>query len=76
MEGTDEMNLTCITEENKAHIDSLSYEELLRHYRFAETGDPWFQKEIGAYWLKRMQELRSQPNGDAIHIAASKSIGW
>ena len=63
-----------LTPENKAHIDRLSYEELLRHNRFAPAGDPWFQGETGDYWLKRMRELRD--TGSSGHVAASKRIGW
>jgi hypothetical protein len=62
-----------LTPEHKAHIDSLSYEALLRHNRFAPAGDPWFQGETGTYWLKRMAELR---DAGADHVGASKRIGW
>jgi hypothetical protein len=62
-----------LTAENKAHIDNLSYEGLLRHWRFAPLGDPWFQGETAAYWSKRMSELRAQ---GADHVGASKKIGW
>lgn len=65
-----------LTPERKAHIDSLSYEQLLSRWRFAPIGDPWFQDETGDYWAQRMKELRSQPGGDGQHVAASKSIGW
>ena len=63
-----------LTPENRAHIDSLSYEGLLRHNRYAPVGDPWFQGETGDYWLKRMAELRDADPGGA--VAASKRIGW
>jgi hypothetical protein len=49
-----------LTEENKQYIDSLSYESLLSHWRFASLGDPWFQDETGDYWNKKMRELREQ----------------
>lgn len=62
-----------LTPENKRHIDSLDYEGLLRHWRFAPVGDPWFCGETGEYWAKRMKELREQ---DADHVGASKKIGW
>jgi len=62
-----------LTPENKLHIDSLPYPHLLRHLRFAPDGDPWFQGETGAYWLERMNELRTQ---GADHVGASKTIGW
>ena len=65
-----------LTPENKAHIDGLSYEALLSHWRFAPMGDPWFQDETGDYWSKRMAELRAQPEGHKRHVAASKSLGW
>lgn len=65
-----------LTKENKNHIDNLSYEQLLRHWRFAALGDPWFQGETGDYWNKRMKDLRSKPGGDARHVSSSKAIGW
>ncbi len=65
-----------LTEENKKYIDSLSYQELLGHWRFALAGDPWFRGETGDYWRKRMSELRSRPGGHSEHVRASKAIGW
>ena len=65
-----------LTDGRKAHIDSLDYEALLRHWRSAPLGDPWFQGETGYYWGKRMNELRSRPGGDAKHVASSKAVGW
>ena len=62
-----------LTPENKASIDSRSYEELLSHWRFAPAGDLWFQGETGSYWSKRMAELKNQ---GANHVGASKHIGW
>jgi hypothetical protein len=62
-----------LTPENKDHIDSLSYEQLLSRWRFAPIGDPWFQGETGDYCGKRMSELR---NNEADHVQASKNIGW
>ncbi len=62
-----------LTEENKKHIDSLGYEELLRCWRFAPVGSPWFKGETCIYWKQRMNELRAQ---GADHVGASKSIGW
>lgn len=63
-----------LTEEHKAKIDGMSYEALLRHWRFAPPGDPWFQGETGEYWGNRMAQLRrDDPDG---HVAASKAIGW
>ena len=62
-----------LTAENKKHIDSLSYEQLLSKWRFALVGDVWLQGETGDYWSKRMAELREQ---GVDHVGASKSIGW
>lgn len=62
-----------LTMEQKDHIDGLSYEALLSHWRFASVGDPWFQGETGDYWSKRMRELRV---AGANHVGASKSLGW
>ncbi len=65
-----------LTDKLKATIDSMSYEDMLRNWRFAPIGDALFQDESGDYFSKRMKELRSQPDADARHVAASKSIGW
>lgn len=61
-----------LTPENKAHIDDLLYEDLLRRWRFAPAGDPWFQGETGQYWSKRMTEVRAS---GVDHVGASKRIG-
>lgn len=65
-----------LIDDNKKHIDSLSYKELLRHWRFSPTGDPWFVGETGLYWARRMRELRAAPGGDAEHVRCSKELGW
>lgn len=61
-----------LTPENKKAIDDKSYEDLLSRWRFAPSGDPWFQGETGQYWAKRMAELRDTVD----HVAISKKIGW
>ncbi len=62
-----------LTVENKEHIDSLSYEDLLRRWRFSPAGDPWFQGETGKYWGVRMNELKAT---GIDHVGISKKIGW
>ena len=62
-----------LTPENKKIIDNMSYRSLLSKWRFAPSGDPWFQGETGQYWSERMNELRS---AGADHVGASKSLGW
>jgi len=61
-----------LTPENKKHIDSLSYHGLLEHWRFAPSGDEWFQGETGKYWGERMAELKKKDPGGA--VAASKAL--
>ena len=68
-----EEEMMDLTPENKQHIDSLDYEDLLRHWCFAAVGDAWFQGETGQYWQKRMKEVR---DAGADHVGASKRIGW
>lgn len=63
-----------MTEEQKAWIDSASYEELLSKWRFAAVGDPMFQGPCGKYYSEVMTRKRSEdPDG---HVRASKKIGW
>ena len=62
-----------LTEEVKRSIDSMSYLQLLRKWRFAPVGDEWFQGESGVYIGKRMKELKAQ---GVNHTKASKEIGW
>ncbi len=62
-----------LTPENKAHIDSQSYEDLLRAWRHSPVSNTWFQGETGDYWRARMIELRDK---GADHVGASKRIGW
>jgi len=60
-----------LTPENKDHIDSLNYEQMLYHLRFAPFGDPWFKGETRAYWMDRMNLLRKQCDP----VAISKRVG-
>ena len=62
-----------LTAENKKHIDSLSYEDLLSKWRFASIGDKWMQDETGAYWAERMSLKRVQ-HPDPVGV--SKRLGW
>ena len=64
-----------LTEENKKIIDNKTYEQLLSGIRFAPIGDRWFQGETGDYWMKRANELRSQPGGNEKHVSVSKLLG-
>lgn len=62
-----------LTEDNKKHIDGLSYDSLLNQWRHTPAGSPWFQGETGDYWGERMNVLRAQ---GADHVGASKRSGW
>jgi len=61
-----------LTPENKEYIDSLSISVLLSHWRFALSGDKWFQGETGDYWAKRMAEVQAQDN--EAYVRASKDL--
>ena len=63
-----------LTDENKEYIDGLTHYELLARWRSAPAGDKWFQGETGEYWGKRIAEMRSKNNAQA--VADSKAIGW
>lgn len=65
-------NIGELTPEKKAQIDAMSYEQLLKKWRFAKAGDPLFVGETGDYYGKRMNALRDTVD----HVAASKHIGW
>ena len=59
----------------KAWIDKASYESLLSKWRYAASGSPWFQGELGDYYAKRMADKRNAIGDDAA-VRASKSVGW
>jgi len=72
-------------QEMKAWIDQASYEDLLRKWRFAEVGSPWFAGEVGEYYKEMMGKRRQAEmvaetlmTGDVpdVHVRASKRIGW
>lgn len=63
-----------MTDAIKTQIDGMTYEDLLRRWRYAVVGDPIFQGDVGKYYSDRMFTLR---DGDpAAAVAASKRIGW
>ena len=64
-----------LTKENKKYIDSLSYEQLLSHWRFAQSGDLWFQGETGDYWGSTMN-MKKKEVGQNEAVRISKDIGW
>ena len=64
-----------MTQDERDWIDNASYEELLRRWRMASAGSPWFQGETGAYYESVMKRRRTEV-GATEHVRASKSIGW
>jgi len=63
-----------MTPEQKKWIDEATYEDLLRKWRFAASGDPMFQGDAGDYYAKVMVEKKAYDPAEA--VAASKRIGW
>lgn len=61
--------------EMRAWIDQADYEALLRRWRLAPTGSPFFAGEVGQYYEARLAAKRREV-GAAEHVRASKSIGW
>jgi len=64
-----------LTKENKKHIDSLSYEQLLSQWRLAPMGDRWFQGETGNYWSSVMNKKKKEIGQDEA-VSVSKNVGW
>jgi hypothetical protein len=66
-----------MTAQQKEWIDNATYERLLRKWRFAPIGDPYFvDQDTSDYYCQRMRDLREAPGGEDEHIRASRAIGW
>jgi hypothetical protein len=63
------------TEETKKWIDISSYQTLLNKWRFAPSGDPMFQGELGQYYKNTMFAKRDALPHDE-QVRASKAVGW
>lgn len=61
------------TEEMIAWIDQASYEDLLRKWRFAPIGDPFFlDQQVQLHYVESMGS-----KGKSVDTAAaSKRVGW
>jgi len=59
----------------KSWVDSASYEDLLRRWRFAPVGDPVFQGETGKYYAEVMWRKKAELSAGE-QVRASKNIGW
>lgn len=58
-----------------AWIDTATLEDLLRRWRFAAAGSPWFIGTIGQHYTDTMARRRTEA-GPAAWTAASKTVGW
>ncbi len=63
-----------MTPEQKAWIDSASYETLLKRWRFS-AGDEMFQGECGQYYASVIWAKRDALPPEE-QVAISKHIGW
>ena len=61
-----------LTKKIKKEIDAMSYESMLRLWRFAKSGTPMLQDEAGDYFAKVMNEKAKTVDA----VKASKNIGW
>jgi len=61
--------------DDKAWIDSASYESLLDRWRNAPIGSRWFIGDLGTYLAAVLARKREEV-GNAEHVRASKNIGW
>lgn len=59
----------------KEWIDNATYKELLSKWRFELAGSPWFQYEIGDYYVQVINKKRIEVGHEAA-VRASKEIGW
>lgn len=62
-------------EEMIAWINQASYYDLLKKWRFAESGDPFFQGKVGEHYEQTLREKREAlPHSQ--QVETSKLIGW
>lgn len=66
-----------LTPDLKARIDTMTYKDMLRIWRFTKSTSmeaEIFQGESGEYFAQRMIELRKDDPDGAVQ--ASKDVGW
>ncbi len=63
-----------MTPAQKQWIDEATLVQLLRRWRFSESGDPIFQGKAGDYFANRLGQLQAED--PAAWTAASKEVGW
>lgn len=63
-------------DQQKAVIDKMDYETMLRHHRFDESGSLYFSgDELGKYFSEKFKEAQLALSS-AVKVAASKRVGW
>lgn len=63
-----------LTDAIKTQIDGMSYEDVLRRWRFSPPGDLFFQGATRKYCADRMAELYAADPAAA--RSADKRVGW
>ena len=63
-----------MTDTEKAAMDAMTYEDMLRVWRFAPAGDRRFQGERGRYFADRMAQMRAAEADNGVGV--SKKLGW
>lgn len=63
-----------LPEEVRAAIDAMTYEDLLRKWRFSDGQDPLFKGASGRYAGQVMRRMRNENPG--LHAKASEAVGW
>lgn len=64
-----------MTNAQRQWIDNATYKELLKLWRFAESGSEWFQGDTGKHFAEVMQKRRVEAGHDGA-TQASREIGW
>jgi hypothetical protein len=64
-----------ISEATREAIDKMSYEDMLRLWRYEPIGSPWFSGEIAIYFSESMVSKRDALD-PAERTAISKSVGF
>ena len=59
----------------RMQIDEMTYEEMLRLWRFAPSGNRFFIGEVGKYYESVMKRKR-EALGPEEHARISMKIGW
>lgn len=62
-------------EEMKKRIDEMDYDEMLRLWRCAPAGHPYFRRDMMGDYFSKAMEKRKKSISNAEHVEASIAIG-